>query len=73
MKVKQYVEKMVFNSARHRDLNTGEEVWCILYNLLNDYGIKHCDLVEECSEDLKYFVQSRESEYYNYYPKINTK
>ena len=73
MTVKEYVEKMVNNSAKYRKINVGEEVWNILYNLLHGYQISHDMLVDEATEDLRGYVEARETEFIHHYEHIRVK
>lgn len=69
MTVKEYVEKMVKNAAETREINVGEEVWNILYNLLDAMNIRHSSPLNRKNEALMATLDTYEANYYNHYPK----
>lgn len=69
MTVKEYVEKMVKNAAEAREINVGEEVWNILYNLLDAMYIRHSNQLNRNNEALMGTLNAYEANYYNHYPK----
>lgn len=69
MQVKDYVEKMVNNAAQAREINVGEEVWNILYNLLAELNVRANSQLDRKNEALMGTLNAYEANYFNYYPK----